>query len=95
MSTAIPGVTYFLLDKKSQRQRKIWESLVNALYFSEKLTGGTGAFVRFCGSLRLEVSLHLLGVLRRGGLSVVGRHVGDVGRCAYLVPGFMRIEPRR
>ena len=39
------------------------------------------------------MSLDLLGVSGGSGLSVVGGHLGSVGRCAYLVSGFMGIEP--
>ena len=39
------------------------------------------------------MSLQPLGVLGRGGLSVMGGHLGTVVRCAYIVSGFMEIEP--
>ena len=61
----------------------------NALYFLEKFAGGTRALVRLCGLLGLEVSLQPLGVWGRGGLSVMGGHLGTVARCAYIVSGFM------
>jgi hypothetical protein len=41
------------------------------------------------------VSLNLLGVLRGSGLSVVDEHLGTVGRCSYLVSGFIRVEQTR
>jgi len=96
MSAVIPGVTDSFLDKRGVNYGiKSQESLINALYFREKLAGGTGTSVRFRGLLRLEVSLHLLGILGRGGLSVVGGHVGTVGRYAYLVSGFIESSQRR
>jgi hypothetical protein len=39
------------------------------------------------------VSLDLLGVSGRSGLSIVGGHLGGMGRCAYLVSDFMGIKP--
>lgn len=68
-------------------------SLVNALHFLKELTRGTRAFVRFCGLSSLEMSLRLLGVLGRSGRSIVGGHLETTGRFAYLVSGFMRVEP--
>ena len=53
---------------------------------------GTRASVGFGGSLGLEMSLHLFGVLGRSGLSVMGGHLGVVVRCAYIVSGFMRVK---
>ena len=38
------------------------------------------------------MGLHLFGVLRGSGLSVMGGHLGTVVRCAYLVSGFMRVK---
>ena len=69
------------------------ELLTNPLYFLEQLTGGTRALVRLCGLLRLEVSLQSLGVWGRGGLSVMGGHLGTVARCTHIVSGFIGTEP--
>ena len=59
---------------------------MNVLYVLQKLTGGTRTFVWFGGSLRLEENLHLLGVLGRSGLSVVGGHLdGSSEVCLHRV----------
>jgi len=59
---------------------------VNALYSDQKLTGGTGASVGFGGTLRLEESLELLGVLWRSDLSVVGGHMWGGGEaCSHRI----------
>src|ERR1700742_3086588 len=50
--------------------------LGNALYFQEKLTRGTGAFVWSGGLASLEECLGLVGVPGGSGLSVVGGHLG-------------------
>ena len=92
MSALIPDMTVPFLDKVSHRVGDR-ECLVNVLYFHEKLAGGTRTFVWFGGSLRLEVSLHLFGVLGRSGLSVVGRHLETGEVCLHLVSGFMQVEP--
>ena len=56
--------------------RGMWnvEFPMNVLYVLQKLTGGTRTSVWLGGSLRLEENLHLLKVLGRTGLSVVGGH---------------------
>ena len=62
------------------------ELFTNVPYSRQDLSGGTRASVRFDGSLRLEESLDLLGVPRRGGLYVVGGHLGDGGEmCLHCI----------
>ena len=59
---------------------------MNVLYFQQKLAGGTRAFIRLGGPLRLEESLDLLAVRGRSGLSVIGGHRGDSGKmCSHRI----------
>ena len=93
MSTSIPGLTPSLLYKESQNPANL-TTLRNPRYTREKLTGGTGAFVRLCGLVRLGKSPLKLGVFGRSGRRYIVRgHLGTVRKCAYIVRDFIRIEP--
>ena len=95
MSVQIPGVTDSFLQKLGYLPCVKSGTVHNARYIIVKLAGGTGAFVRFCGLASLEVSLDLLSVSGRGGLSVVSGHRrlwGDV-LTSYLV--LCRLSQRR
>ena len=75
MSTLIQGrVVLFLDELNSVSGTGNVELPMNVLYVLQKLTGGTRTSVWLGGSLRLEENLHLLGVLGRSDLSVVGGH---------------------